>query len=62
MITIYHNPHCSKSREAFAMVEQFAAQRSLKLNVVDYLKNPRTRRSTPRWASRSWMMPRCWKR
>jgi arsenate reductase (glutaredoxin) len=40
MITIYHNPHCSKSREAFAMVEQFAAQRSLKLNVVDYLKNP----------------------
>jgi arsenate reductase (glutaredoxin) len=40
MITIYHNPQCSKSREAFAMVEQFAAQRGLQLNVVDYLKNP----------------------
>ncbi len=40
MITIYHNPHCSKSREALAMVEQFAAQRDLKLDVVDYLKNP----------------------
>jgi arsenate reductase (glutaredoxin) len=40
MITIYHNPHCSKSREALAMVEQFAAQRGLELDVVDYLKNP----------------------
>jgi arsenate reductase len=40
MITIYHNPHCSKSREALAMVEQFAAQRDLELDVVDYLKNP----------------------
>lgn len=40
MITIYHNPHCSKSREALSMVQRFAAQRSLKLNVVDYLKTP----------------------
>jgi len=40
MITIYHNPHCSKSREALAMVEQFAEQRDLEMTVVDYLKNP----------------------
>lgn len=40
MITIYHNPRCSKSREAFAMVEQFASDHQLRLEVVDYLKTP----------------------
>ncbi len=40
MITIYHNPRCSKSREALALVEQFATAKSLKLQLVDYLKTP----------------------
>lgn len=40
MITIYHNPRCSKSREALALVETIAARRRLPLNVVEYLKTP----------------------
>ena len=40
MITIYHNPRCSKSREALALAEQFAAAKKLRLDVVDYLKTP----------------------
>lgn len=42
MITIYHNARCSKSREALAMVEQFAAAHHLPLDIVDYLKTPVT--------------------
>lgn len=42
-ITIYHNPRCSKSREAHALVEQFAARKAIPLEVVEYLKNPPTR-------------------
>lgn len=40
MITIYHNPRCSKSREALAMVEQFATMHGLPLSVVEYLQTP----------------------
>lgn len=40
MITIYHNPRCSKSREALALVEAIAARRQLTVNVVEYLKTP----------------------
>jgi arsenate reductase (glutaredoxin) len=40
MITIYHNPRCSKSREALALVESIAARRKLSVNVVEYLKTP----------------------
>lgn len=40
MITIYHNPRCSKSREALALVETIAARRQLAVNVVEYLKAP----------------------
>lgn len=39
-ITIYHNPRCSKSREALAMAEQYAAAHGFALEVVDYLKTP----------------------
>ena len=42
MITIYHNPRCSKSREAFALVEDFAQRNALAVEVVDYLKAPPT--------------------
>ncbi|MGE5621754.1 MAG: arsenate reductase (glutaredoxin) [Bacillota bacterium] len=40
MITIYHNPRCSKSREGLALVEQFAGENGLPLTVVEYLKTP----------------------
>jgi arsenate reductase len=36
--TIYHNPKCSKSREALALLEG----RGLELHVVRYLENPPT--------------------
>ena len=42
MITIYHNPRCSKSREALALVEEFATRKSLAVDVVEYLKSPPT--------------------
>jgi arsenate reductase len=42
MITIYHNPRCSKSRAALAMVEQFAAAHDVALDIVDYQKTPLT--------------------
>lgn len=40
MITIYHNPRCSKSRAALQLLEQVATSRQLTLNVIDYLNNP----------------------
>jgi arsenate reductase len=43
MLTIYHNPRCSKSRETLALAEAFAAQHGLELNVVDYQKTPLSR-------------------
>ncbi len=42
MITIFHNPRCSKSREALALVEDFAARRHESIEVVEYLKTPLT--------------------
>lgn len=36
MIRILHNPHCSKSREALALLSKQAAS----LDVVEYLKTP----------------------
>lgn len=41
-ITIFHNPRCSKSREAFGLLETFAAQRGLSIDVIEYLKTPPT--------------------
>ncbi len=35
-IVIYHNPRCSKSREALAILKQNRAQ----LRVIEYLKSP----------------------
>ncbi|HZP09327.1 arsenate reductase (glutaredoxin) [Methyloceanibacter sp.] len=36
MVTIYHNPRCSKSRQTLALLEA----RGVEPNVVDYLKDP----------------------
>ncbi|WP_193099511.1 arsenate reductase (glutaredoxin) [Burkholderia sp. Z1] len=41
MITIYHNPRCSKSRETLALVESLNTA-GAPLNVVEYLKTPPT--------------------
>ena len=40
MITIYHNPHCSKSRAALEITENYAREYDLTLNVIEYLKTP----------------------
>ncbi len=40
MITIYHNPRCSKSRATLALLEKYGAT----FRVVEYLKNPPTRK------------------
>ena len=42
MITIYHHPRCSKSRETLAIVEQIAADQHLALEVIEYQKTPPT--------------------
>ena len=38
-LTIYHNPRCSKSRSALALLEE----RKVPLRIVEYLKEPPTR-------------------
>lgn len=40
MITMYHNPRCSKSREALAQVQAHAERTGAPLTVVDYQKTP----------------------
>lgn len=38
-VTIYHNPRCSKSRAALALLQE----RKVPLRIVEYLKEPPTR-------------------
>ncbi len=40
MITFYHNPRCSKSRETLTLIQAISTERSLPITVVDYQKNP----------------------
>lgn len=40
MITIYHHPRCSKSRETLALVQDIALKNALPLTVVEYQKTP----------------------
>jgi arsenate reductase len=42
MITIYHNPRCSKSREALALLRETAERTGEELEIVDYQKTPLT--------------------
>ena len=36
MLTIYHNPRCSKSRQTLALIEE----QNHEVTIVEYLKNP----------------------
>lgn len=40
MITILHNPRCSKSRAALMLVQQFATDNAVSLQTVDYQTAP----------------------
>lgn len=40
MITILHNPRCSKSRAALAIVQQFADDNDILLTITDYQATP----------------------
>ncbi|WP_293776899.1 arsenate reductase family protein [uncultured Oxalicibacterium sp.] len=40
MLTIFHNPRCSKSREACVLAQAFADEHGLSLQIVEYLKTP----------------------
>jgi arsenate reductase len=39
VLTLYHNPRCSKSRSALAILEE----KGIRPNIVEYLKAPPTR-------------------
>ncbi len=36
MLTIYHNPRCSKSRQTLALIEE----QNHEVTIVEYLKTP----------------------
>ncbi len=48
MLTIYHNPRCSKSREALALLQEYAAAHQRSVEVIEYLKTPPTREQLQR--------------
>ncbi len=52
--TILHNPRCSKSREALALLHDAGAQ----VTVVDYLRNPPSRDELARLCARAGLAPR----
>ena len=57
-LTIYHNPRCSKSRSALALLQE----RELPLRVVEYLKEPPTRAELAALRRRSGLSPGEWVR
>ena len=52
--TIYHNPRCSKSREALALLEAAGAD----VTVIEYLKTPPNRAELARLYAKAGMTPR----
>lgn len=52
--TLYHNPRCSKSREALAILQDAGAD----VVVVEYLKTPPTRDELARLYERAGISPR----
>jgi arsenate reductase len=52
--TIYHNPRCSKSRAAFALLTEAGAD----VSIVEYLKTPPTREELAALLTRANLTPR----
>lgn len=52
--TIWHNPRCSKSRQALALLQDAGAD----VTIVDYLKAPPTRAELARLYARAGLAPR----
>ena len=52
--TIWHNPRCSKSREALAILNEAGAE----VTVIEYLKTPPSRDELARLYARAGMTPR----
>jgi arsenate reductase (glutaredoxin) len=52
--TIYHNPRCSKSREALALLQAAGAD----VTVIEYLKTPPSREDLARLYAKAGMSPR----
>ena len=52
--TIYHNPRCSKSREALAILNDAGAE----VTVIEYLKTPPSRAELARLYAKAGMSPR----
>jgi arsenate reductase len=52
--TIYHNPRCSKSREALALLNDAGAE----MTVVEYLKTPPSRDELARLYAKAGILPR----
>lgn len=40
MITLYHNPSCSKSREAQTVLQTWCGEHGVALNIIEYLQTP----------------------
>ena len=56
--TIYHNPRCSKSRAALALLQQ----RNLPLRIVEYLKYPPSRGELAALRTQLGLPPQQWVR
>ena len=52
--TIYHNPRCSKSREALALLNDAGAE----VRVIEYLKTPPSRADLARLYAKAGISPR----
>ncbi|WP_442678464.1 arsenate reductase (glutaredoxin) [Sphingomonas sp. ASY06-1R] len=52
--TIWHNPRCSKSREALALLQDAGAE----VRIVEYLKTPPTRETLAALYEKAEMRPR----
>ncbi|MGB1262481.1 MAG: arsenate reductase (glutaredoxin) [Cognaticolwellia sp.] len=54
MLTIYHNPRCSKSRQTLALIEE----KNVDVTVVEYLKTPLNARQIEQLLSLLKLTPR----
>jgi len=52
--TIWHNPRCSKSRQALALLTEAGAE----VEIIDYLKQPPAREELARLYARGGLLPR----